>query len=409
MFYRLNPQLILLFFMAVKRSVSKVKKRATPERFYKKVVISFITLALILILFIVYFSVITVEVLITPEEKREKIQTIVDVLEGDVNTAPKDEHLFGVFVDVELDGDDVFNATGTALVNEEELGEVVLKNESNSDQPLVQVTRLSTQEGVTVRIDSNVVVPKNGQVRVGVYPHEDYETFFDEGKKIPAGTRLNIPGLSESRQLVVYAEVLNDLGYSGNEVAAVSEGDLTASSSALAEKLLQQALLQMKEEKGMTTNNALELFSHEVLSFESDAAVGEKTSSFNAKMKLHVFGVIINREHLLTFAKNRLTESLSEGKELSSIDEKTLNYSLDKLDLDAKTAHLAITLDGSSSLKVSSDLLEKQKIVGMNKRELVDYYSQFENIKRVEIRFFPFWIQKVPKQIDHIEVLIVES
>ncbi|HLD82030.1 MAG TPA: hypothetical protein VJA22_02400 [Patescibacteria group bacterium] len=391
--------------MTLKKS-KQITKRATPERFYRKVVLSFITLALMLIVIIIYFSVISVHILLYPEVKIESLETIVDVEPGDVDEQTTDNFLFAHFFDKEFHESSEFQATGTSVVNDGKLGSVVIINDSSRAQPLVRQTRLANEEGIMVRISESVNVPANGQVEVEVYPHEDDEDYFNSGKGISAETKLEVVALNDARKETVYALAKTDIAYVGKEVPSVSEQDISKAKQDLSNMVLAKAELEYKQSVKFDGTQHVALVESQEIEFSPSVQSGEQVAGFTASLKMRVYGIVINKKHLITLSGKLLSATLPPDKELSTLDSSTLIFSLEKFDTVAQLANVKTSITGESSLKITDNITDKSRIVGMNKRDLINYYAQFENIKRIEIRFFPFWIAKVPKQTDHIEILI---
>lgn len=375
--------------------------------FYRRVVLSFITLAFLLILLILYFSLISVKIHITPEVTRERLDAIISITEGDVLSKPVSETLSGLIFEKEVEGAASFFTQGKKLIPSKILGSVIVQNDSPIDQTLVKTTRLLSSEGVLLRTSTAIIVPHNKKVEVQVYA--DKEAYFQEGGVVAPGTRFRIPGLSESRQEVVFAVNQEQLPRGGKEVPALSQEDEEIASAQLKEQLLEKAFDEIRTTIPSNVPSAEtleELVDSEILAFSLSHSIGEEVQEFSATMKLRVFGALVSKENIISLASAMLESRLPKGKKLIEVNLGKLQYRLESFDSISKIARLRVLLDGDSSLQVSDDLLNKYRLVGMTKREVVEYYSQFENIKKLEVEFFPFYVRRVPQQIDHLEIII---
>src|SRR3989339_228235 len=128
--------------------------------------------------------------------------------------------------------------------------------------------------------------------------------------------------------------------------------------------------------------------------------------SFNISMKADVMVVAFDDETASKLAKNKFISSLPENKELLNFDENNIIYSLDNYNNSAGVASVNAAFEGKISLKGDSNIIDVEKILGLNKEQLETYLGDMPEIAGFEIEFYPKFIKKVPKLVDKIDIEI---
>ena len=98
--------------------------------------------------------------------------------------------------------------------------------------------------------------------------------------------------------------------------------------------------------------------------------------------------------------------TLSDNKEIISFDEDNIIYVLDNYDDEASQATISATFEGKVSLREGAEIIEINKILGLNEEQLNAYLSSLPEIAGYEVKFFPSFIKKVPKLMDRITIEI---
>ncbi len=387
--------------MPSKKNLKPVS-RSYPSVFYKRVVGSFISIALLLIVLILYFSIISVKILITSKVYEEKLDTLVEVIS--IDTSPVPDKVRGKFFEVIMEETAQKNATGKTIEKQKLRTTMTLFNESGSAQPLVRTTRLLSPEQLLFRTDQSVTVPAHGQALVPVYVDENSDEYSSADTTVVVQTKFSIPGLSEERQRTVYARNEEEIDFRPKELTVVSEQDIDSAKSELEDRLIKKILSEQHVSSVQTV-----LTKTEVQAFSSDKKVGEISNTFATTLKLHAWGAIVDQEEFLKHGSALLAKSLPKTREVTRIDEKSLQVESEKFDPVTHTITLRLQIAGVSKVRLDDTLFDKSQLVGMNKKDLIDFYAKYDDLERVVIRFFPFWIHRVPQQLDHIDVIIQQD
>jgi hypothetical protein len=306
--------------------------------------------------------------------------------------------LQGVLFETEVSDEATGVSTGTAVLNGNVIGQVVLYNKRDEDQTLVKTTRLLSADNVLLRLSSKVTIPAKGEIEADVYA--DNPAAFSE---LSAG-KLTIPGLWEGLQALVYAENKTVLKSSGQSVKMVEEVDLTAAQ----EKLKRQIDDKAKAEfyKQLSGNYEVIVVEKDILEKTASAKVKDRVDDFTVGMKAHVVMIALTRDDILKLAGERLNLVVPSGKELQNLDLNNFNFSVHSFDNERKTAKIKVHVEGGASIKADSPVFDKEKLKDLSKKAVELYLSTLPEVKEVKVEFSPFWVNKVPSIKNNIQIVI---
>lgn len=300
------------------------------EQYYSKIVIGFVALTVLLISLILYFSFSKTIITIYPRPIDETFSISTTLQELD-----------GVIVLTDVEGSKVFSQfnsseTRPGFAN----GTVTLINNYTRDQPLVEKTRLLSEDGILFRTKETVTVPAGGTVDVAVIADE-------EGKNgnVPPG-RFTIVALWEGLQKDIYGESSSAMSGGVVNVTAVTQTDIENARNLLHDELVDSARQVFQEEvptyEGMPDNpyllDAISVVT--VLKDDVNVSAGDEVDSILATQKVTVAAPVVNADSLVNFLQSKLEDTLSEGREFVqeiSLDQVTLtleNIAEDKSDAD---------------------------------------------------------------------------
>lgn len=373
------------------------------SKFYRNFAFSFFGLAVILLLFVFYLIWAKVIIIITPVQQEISQDFIVEVKESAaIPTLADRNFISGKIEAIESEGTDTFLATGSKSLSSDIVGEVTIINNYSKDQTLAATTRLadpSKPSEVLVRLKKTVVVPAGKKIKVQVYPDKP-----EEFKKL-LPMKFIIPGLWAPLQDKIYAENEKTLGEVGN-VAVVSGDDLAKAKKTLKEKLFQQVISEINQKLEPQQTLWPKLVSADTTEINYTAQEGEEISEFSATMKLKTIVIIFNESEVIAAAREKLKSALPTSKQLTALDPKSLSYSVEKYDLSQKTAHIRVYVEGKSQVGEGSQIINKDNLLGQSAEEIKSYFSQYPEIKEVEVKFSPSWLKKTPRIKDKIEIEI---
>lgn len=371
---------------------------------YRKIGIGFFILAVLALAsaFYLIWAKVTITVYSNVEEANQEL--MFTIKEGAViSPLFEDEMVPGKIKAISIEDSSTYEATGSKLIKSDIVGEVTIVNNYSKEQILVEKTRLAAAEDpdtVLVRIKKTVTVPAYQQVKVQVYP-DNFESF----KEI-APRRLIIPGLWGPLQDKIYAENTETLSQEGYEVAVVTADDLTQSEKKLKEKLYLDSLAQASQELESQETLWPKLVSAKVEAVSHDSKVDDEAAEFTTTMKLKAIVVIFDESQLISAARAQLKNNSPEEQSIIDLDAKSFSYSVEEYDLDVKEAKVRATFNSSAMPASASQFMDKSKLVGLTEEEVQVYFSQFPDVKSVEIKFQPGWLKKTPRFKNKINIEI---
>jgi len=366
-----------------------------PLSIYKKIALTFIILAVVLIGVIFYFTLSYAYITIYPKQEEVKTDFNFVIVEDEKAINPQAGIFSGKIVDQTFEGEKLLLTTGTKQLAGDIVGKVKITNGLSKNQTLVATTRLLSLDGTLYRLKNKVDIPANGAIEAEVYADDPAKPLAK------AGTKFTIPGLSASLQKIIVAESLQDFVPSGQSVKAVSQEELDKAVSDYSEELSQQSVNE--EDSGK-----IKVLNKEIIEKTFDVKPGDEVLNYHLKLKLKVSGVIFDDKDIKVFARQSLESQISADKQLVVSNSDNLVYELEKVDLNNKLAQIKSSINGIAIISLSSPILERDKLVKLSFDEIKAYLENFDKIERVDITFFPSWVKKVPYFQDHIIIKIVQ-
>lgn len=379
-----------------------VKRPVVSVRIYKRIAAVFLGLTFVLLGLMVYLSFTKAIITVVPAKEKSSLDFSINV-EKEPSSR---EAIAGALVSVKVQGEIEETTTGVYVSEDRKAtGEVAIINNTSNLQILIKTTRLLTPDGILFRLNNTVSVPAKGNIKAQIYA----DKFGKESEVQP--TKMTIPGLPLSLQDKIYAELAEPTRIQSENAKAVSKEDVERAKEKLVAELLEKG---KKELELATSQNFLEaegsslgkVFGSEIVAAESDKKVGEKTENFKLEMELRVVGIFYNLESLQQIAKIKLEEAISTETELVNVNFDGLKTEVGKFDLLAENAILKIHIEGETILKPTSRIFDKNKLAGMEKEAVINYFKTFNAIESVQVELRPFWLKKIPEVKDNIEIII---
>jgi len=291
-------------------------------RIYQKIAIAFVIVSFILLLFVLYLSISSATIRITPVPQLVSSNLSVDV----VPEALQEGQISGYVISANFNQAEIFYLPqdGATPIEGNAGGIVTLINETTSDQALVATTRVLSEEGVLFRLDEQTTVPAGGQVDAIV--HADETGLLGE----VGPTQFTIPGLSTSLQDVIYAVSIDSMTGGVEYIRVLTESDLEDAIVSLESKILEAseeelaALVDVEEFDGVT------YFVEEVERL-ADQEPGAEIGSFTLSLTLNVSAVYYSDEMLQDYAIADLSSRISENYDLADVSEDGLKSRFDQL------------------------------------------------------------------------------
>jgi len=293
-------------------------------------------------------------------------------------------------------------------------GRIVIYNKHTPPQPLVfrKNTRFLSSKGEKIfRCPYKIYIPAAtfrgkelipGKVEVEVEAQEPGEEY-----NIPP-SKFSIPGLSgTSYYYNVWAESTEPMkGGFKTEVKVLTSKQIEKAKEILKKELFEKGFSSLKNESGdqyFFTKEMAWLDNVEIRCFQEP---GAEVENFSCEGSCTTKGLAIKREDLRTFA-NFLAQNMISSSEVLVRD--CWDFLAQKVNLIKEKKKMVINLkmEGKVYKKV---IIEKMldEIKGKKIAEVKEIISgEYPEIEKINIHFWPFWVNKVPKNLNRIKIRLI--
>lgn len=301
-----------------------------------------------------------------------------------------------------------YPATGKKNIGDKAKGTITVYNEWDSNpQPLVKGTRFLSTDGKLFRTTYDIVVPGTtvqagnivpGTVNVNVEAQEPGEAYNIGPSKF------TIPGLPLDKQVKIYGKSTSPMaGGLTKEIKVVSKEDIENAKDDLTEKMVAEVKEEFSKKAG--GEKVLEAaIKEEILEEKISPNEGEEAQQFTLTFRKNFWTISFEEEKAKEKIFIKLKDNLPEDKEI--VEGKLENIEYKIIDIDKNNGlSLNVSVIGYAVNKLD---LEKTKgdLLGKNKEEVTQYFKQKEEIVDVDVKFWPFWVKKVPSNRSRIEIKI---
>jgi len=374
-----------------------------PKFSLKKPIFLFLVLILIL-LFAFSFKFSKVEIKIWPETELINFKTKLTI-DTKIETPDfKTNLLPGKIFEVEKTVSEEFSASGRALKKAE--GIIRLYN-SFTTQPenWLADTRFVSSEGKLFKSKDKISVP-GAQIKNGkLFPsYVDVPVIAAEGgADYNIGpSKFSIVAFRGTPRYTKYYGESSEPMTGGGEVPQVKKEDLEMAEKTLAEKAKAEAEVALKEKIPTEFLFSKEASETKILEKSSSAPVGTETEKFNFQIKVKSTTFAFKNKDINDFAREFILSQIEEGK-LPYQESLKIEYSLETFNFETGRALCSLSL--SVKIFPEIDLITlKKRLVGKSLAETKIFLENQSEIVKTEIRFFPFWVKSIPKNLERIEI-----
>lgn len=303
----------------------------------------------------------------------------------------------------------------------------VYNNYSDSSQSLIAGTRFVSEDGKLFKSTEKISIPGKkieggksvpGEIEVEVEAAEAGEDY-----NIQPST-FSIPGfVGTAKYTAFYGKSLSAMtgGFKG-DVAQVTDSDLAKANSQLFDKAGQESrqfLLKIVPADYDFVNDDKAVY-QEAIEKSHSVEQGKEADSFNAKVTVQSLVLIFKKADVEALAQNVIKSSIPEGR---TIDEKSLkieyipNESISLFDAkkeeNDKDKKLSITEPASMEINIAikfriyasmqADQIKKT-LLGKSIEDVKAILKTNEGIERIKIDSGPIWRQKLPENMNKLEV-----
>jgi hypothetical protein len=300
-----------------------------------------------------------------------------------------------------------YAASGSDSVERKAKGVITVYNEFSSEpQELVATTRFETPDGKVYRMDEGVVVPgassEGGKI---VRSSIDVRVTADEaGEKFNVGpvSRFGIPGFQGSAKYDgFYGESKTPMtgGFIGERKIATDDDIASARADilgALEDSAKSQLFLNLPDGTKVLDGT---------YNFEITEEVVDEGESDSDMFTITVFGkaevVVFREDELLGVFEERVESDAAADVDLV-VDTYTIDYG-EPRDLGEGLYGVAINVNTVWTHPLDVDEF-RQNSIGKNEAELKSLIFSVPGVQSGEVRFWPFWVNRVPDKESRIVV-----
>lgn len=305
-----------------------------------------------------------------------------------------------------------FSSTGEIKKEEKAKGKIKVYNNSQPPTPinLRAGTRfLSSEKSKYFRCPEKIYLPapkvENGKIIPSVVEIEIEA--LESGSDYNIGpSKFSVPGLvGTPYYYIVYGESNSSMSGGFKEVIKkVTEEDIEKAKNSLNQRLLEEAKKSLKEEI-LTSDFILvdETVSQKIIDISCPNNPGKETENFICQGKIKINGLAFKNSDFKKISQELIGLKIPARKKLI---EETIKfeYLIKKTDLKKEEIELNLKISAKLFNEINFELL-KEKISLKSKKEIEKIiFDEFSQIEKIEMKFWPFWLQKAPKDLKRIEI-----
>lgn len=391
----------------IKRSTLKKKEKKSSRKIW--------IIAIILILFAIggylYFKLQKVNIEIWPKLENLSYEQTVTASQSFEIVDLTENLIPAKYIEVEKTGNKDFDATGNASDEGKATGTITVYNKYSpaTSITLKQGTHFLSDSGKYFKTLERIVIPaaktSGGKVTPGSIEAKVEAVEGGDGYNIgPAN--FSVPKLSGSSYYYSIYGISKDAmagGFSGS-VKKITESDISEAKSELIKIVSAESFESIKsqlDEDYILLDNAV---FYETLSSGTDAKSGEIKEQFNYQATVKTKALAFKKSDLDKFAKNYIVSEMSENYAVFEPSIKS-EYTLKSIDIEESEAVLEIKFSADVYRNINKNLLSLL-LTGKNKNQINETINNnlTDSVSKVEIKFFPFWITKSPKNQKSVEI-----
>lgn len=400
------------------REIKKVErerreKKATAGLFpFSRMV--FVLGALIVVV-VVVFVVLTLKskmtLILTFAQENVTIEDEIEVNINNIEISVENKVIPGKFFEIEKEKWEMFASTGSVEENVKAEGVIKVYNAHNPPRPvlLVEKTRfLSSGGGKIFRAIERIYLPpatiQGGKVVPSVTEVQVVANGAGKEYNIEP-SKFSVPGLAGTALYYTVSGESEEKMYGGAEniITKVTEEDLKNAKIELASILKNSAIVALKRKvsSGFVLDESATIEEEiETTCFKTAETI---TPDFNCYGKIKLKGLAFKTEDLKNITLGFLLATKPSSKELRE-ESLEISSGIKGEAIRAGKMVLSVSAEVKSFEQLNQDLLFYQvygKKAENIRRVILDNFPQIE---KVELRFWPFWIKRAPKNIERIKI-----
>ena len=306
---------------------------------------------------------------------------------------------------------DKFLASGEKEIKKKAKGEIVIYNRySSRSQPLVATTRFETKDGKIFRLIKPTIIPgakvENGKIIANStkalveadQPGSNYNI---------QPTDFTIPGFKgSSKYKGFYAKSFQSMkGGEITKVKVVTTKDIQQAFGKLKKNFsdnsskMKEDILQEIPNDYKILNNKANYTRGEII---CSAKAGDETDQFDCHQKETIEVIAFKENDLFTLFEKINQDFLKEKIILKN--QSKIDYSMIIYDFKHHQVSFNIKVNLVAASKINQDKL-RNDLLGKTKEQVRQIIiKNYPEIERIEVNFWPIWIQKVPENTKRVKI-----
>lgn len=350
-------------------------------------------------------------VILNPESKKEII-TLNLIADSNISSVNLSKGIMPAQVlEEKLEKSFTFSSTGKIDVNEFATGKVTIYNEySSSPQTLVASTRLVSSTGQLFRITETVIIAgatiEGGKI-ISNSTIVNVKAAKPGSDSNIGSTTFSIPGFKGTdKYLSFYGESKEKMtgGFTGERVV-VTEKDITEAKKKVENEFLPQAAegLQAKIPEDLIVLE--DSFDASLITLDINAQPQDPKNSFTINAVAVARTFLIREEDINNAIAYQFINSLEYSKEFELSDSRNINYTVKEIDYTKGYVEFTMKVDQIFNKKLDAMAI-LDEIRGKDEIEVRRILSRKSELERAEVRFWPFWVKRIPNNIEDIEIKV---
>jgi hypothetical protein len=365
----------------------------------------YIGIGFVVLLLFCWFTLSLANIEIWPEQREIIFEKEITVKAGIPESNFSQNIIAGKTLQIDKEVSQQIESTG--VVSKKAKGIIRVYNAySTYNQPLLATTRFVSASGKLFRTPKRVVIPgghyKKGKLVPGFI---DIQVVADQPSieyNIKA-TTFSIPGFAgTSKYTLFYAKSFSEME-GGGKFPQVNDDDLARAKEMLSQDAKEKCWEQLRE-RAREENLILfdETVSEKITEAFSLASAGAEQKQFDYKVKASLTAMGLPEQDLKQYVKSFFDSEIFEGEKLYE-DSLKINCSLSSMDFENNK--MILNLDSEGIVYSDIDILFlKKAIVEKSSREVRIILESEEKIDKFEFELWPFWVKKVPDDLEKIEI-----
>lgn len=219
-------------------------------------------------------------------------------------------------------------------------------------------------------------------------------------------SKFSLPGLAGTNlYTLVYGESFEPMkgGFSGKGHLVLAE-DMERAEKVLREKL-EKANVNYLHQKALQEGFILleETITHQVLEATSSEEVGNVSEEFEFSVRMKTTALALEREKLEKLAQEIILSQMEEGK-MFWPETLKVKWEIKKSDMEKGEVLISLEIFAKISEKIEKNAL-LEVVAGKSIQET--FFILKNQFEKIEIKTTPFWLRKIPKDPERIEIKFI--